>query len=111
MNLIHTQRTAVSNTNRYGPSTPTGEFLKSGIFVGGFAKALARERRDSSTSSTPRDGVDTLPFPAKDHNLTSLRLNAPEMEKQAAKKVINFNLTRTKERLGNITNTVKREDV
>jgi hypothetical protein len=50
----------------------------------------------------------TLPFTKRDDNLMSLRIEKPEKgeglflgsKPNEVKKVINFNLTRTKERLG-----------
>ena len=82
--LLQNQKSG-AKSSRYGPTTPKGTDKNFTIFAKGFSDV-------------------------ESENQVTLRVDKKEEFKQEIKPKMVFNLTRTKERLGNITNLKRNED-
>ena len=111
--------------SRYGPSTPNAmgaDSFRNSIFIGGPSKGfMSNTNGTESGTSSPINHKDAdlpimkLPFGRREDNLISLRVQPYEKPENTTmtvfkvpepvkKTVMNFNLKRTIERLGNIQN-------
>jgi len=101
-------QSSITPTHNFEPSQLSGNLSKS-IFISGMSKALMGNHSSDTSSQHSLDLASiTAPIQLKSVLESKTMSNAGAVQKSGRVNVINFDLTRTKARLSNITNTVKK---
>ncbi len=101
-------QSSVTPTHNFEPGQLNGGLSKS-IFISGMSKALLGNHSSDTSSQHSLDLASiTAPIQLKSTFDNKTMSNVGSTGKSGRVNVINFDLTRTKARLSNITNTIKK---
>ena len=107
------QPQGITPTHNFEPNHQLNGPVSKSIFVSGFSKVFGKNN-DSDTSSQHSLDLPNIVSSNQFKSATTFENKAliqnsnPIMQKPSRVSVINFDLTRTKAKLSNITNTVKK---